>query len=320
MIQSREPQIDSTVRVVTPENIEFEYLIAGPFQRLPAFATDFALRAGILIALVILAATVGIPLAGDFGGMITAVVAMLGFFILSWLYGTVLEATFNGRTLGKALFGLRVISVDGRPINGSQAALRNFLRLCDLAPPISLTIFFNELPAASLLPSFFVGLSTMTLTRRMQRLGDLAAGTMVICESRRGYSRDLNPDDNRAFALAELVPATFQVTRTLAQAIGLFMERRRGLSVQRREEVAGTLARPLIHEFGLPADTGCDLLLCALYVRTYHSQEQRAAKLALARAGRIPQPVIPQAAIIEAYSSSDARPTGFRTDDRGARK
>jgi len=314
MIPSQAPQIDCAVRVVTPENIEFEYLIAGPFQRLPAFLTDFGLRSAILVALVILAATTGLPLGGDFGAMITAVVAMLGFFVLSWLYGTVLEATFNGRTLGKALFGLRVISVDGRPVNGSQAALRNFLRLCDLAPPISLTIFFSDLPAASILPSFFVGLSTMTLTKRMQRLGDLAAGTMVICEGRRGLSADLHPEDVRAFALAEAIPATFQVTRTLAQAIGLFMERRRGLSELRREEVAATLARPLILEFGLPADTGCDLLLCALYVRTYHSQEQRSAKLALSRATRSIPPTIPPAAIIEAYTSDSSRSPLYSRD------
>lgn len=279
MNQSTEQKIDCVVRVVTPENIEFEYLLAGPFQRLPAFLIDFAVRVAFFVAMLVIGLMVGIPLAGSVGLVAAWVLGFIGFFVLSWAYGAIMEAQFNGRTIGKILLGLRVISTDGRPINASQATIRNMLRLCDLMPPLSLTLFFPEAPPADAIPTFFVGLVAMTLTRRMQRIGDLAAGTMVVCDGRRGVSTNLQPEDARAFALAEYIPPTFQISRTLARTVGLYMERRRFLSPVRRQEIASNLAEPLLVQFELRPDTSADLLLCALYVRIYHSEQQRQAKL-----------------------------------------
>ena len=284
MNQTSHQKIDCVVRVVTPENIEFEYLLAGPFQRLPAFLVDFGIRGSIFLAVIIIGITMGIPLGGGLGMVVTSVLALLAFFVLSWLYGTLMETHFNGRTIGKTIFGLRVICSDGRPINGSQAALRNLLRLSDFMPPLSLTLFYPDAPPMNVIPTFFVGLLTMTLTARMQRLGDLAAGTMVVWDGRRGFNANLQPEDARAYALAELIPPTFQVSRTLARAVALYMERRRFLSPPRRHEISSNLAQPLLALFELRPDTSADLLLCAMYVRIYHSEEQRAAKLAAVRA------------------------------------
>lgn len=282
MNQTTEQKIDCVVRVVTPENIEFEYMLAGPFQRLPAFIIDFVLRTVLFFAAIIFGALIGIPALGT--PVASIFLGLLAFFLLSWLYGTLMEAHFNGRTVGKILIGLRVISSDGRPINGSQAALRNLLRLSDLMPPLSLTLIHPDAPPANIIPTFFVGLLTMTLTTRMQRLGDLAAGTMVVWDGRRGKNVNLQPEDARAYSLAELIPPTFQISRTLARAIALYMERRRFLSPARRHEIANNLAQPLLALFELQRDTSSDLLLCAMYVRIYHSAGQRAAKLAAVRA------------------------------------
>ena len=284
MNPTSEPKIDCTVRVVTPENIEFEYLLAGPFQRMPAYAIDWFLRTIVFVGLVS-AATWGIgPWLGNWGMAATATIGMLLFFVFSWLYGALMEAYCNGRTVGKILLRLRVISIDGRPINGSQATLRNMLRACDLLPPLSLTLFNPEAPAVSIIPTCLVGLLTMSLTSRMQRIGDMAAGTMVVWDGRRGFNVSLQPEDGRAFALAELIPPTFQVTQTLTHAVGLYMERRRFWSPHRREDVASILARPLIKLFELLPDTSYDLLLCAMYTRIYYDEEQRQAITASLRA------------------------------------
>jgi hypothetical protein len=135
----------------------------------------------------------------------------------------------------------------------------------------------------------------MTLTSRMQRLGDLAASTMVVWDGRRGFNVNLQPEDARAYALAELIPPTFQISRTLAHTVALYMERRRFLSVLRRQEIANNLAQPLMPLFELRPDTSSDLLLCAMYVRIYHSEQQRAAKLAAVRAVQSAQPLPPAA-------------------------
>lgn len=282
MLQPRQRKIDCVVSVVTPENIEFEYMVAGPFQRLPAFLIDIAVRISIFAFMIIMFSIMGIPLgAGAFA--FTFTVGLLSYFVLSWLYGTFMETRFNGRTVGKMAMKLRVISADGRPINGTQAALRNMLRLCDFMPPLTLTLLSPDAPAANVLPTCLVGLVAMTLTARMQRIGDLAANTMVVWEGRHGYNTNLQPEDPRAYSLSELIPPTFQVSRTLAKAIALYMERRIYLSVMRREEIAGNLAKPLLEMFELRADTSGDLLLCAIYVRIYQSEDQRMAKIQAAR-------------------------------------
>ncbi len=277
MLAPATDKLDCSTRVITPENIEFEYVLAGPFQRLPAFLIDLLIRICFLVAvqfvLAILSTFAGI------GSSMMTVVTLLGFFVLSWFYGIYFESHFNGRTPGKMFMNLRVISVDGRPIHATQAALRNLLRLADMCVLLPLRSLAEEGPMAYIIPTLCIGFASMTLTRRMQRLGDLAAGTMVISEAQRSPLRAMMPDDPRAFGLAELIPATFSANHSLAQAIGHYMENRQRVSIARREEIARHLADPLIRRFDLLPDTSADLLLCALYTRIFLSAEDRARGL-----------------------------------------
>lgn len=266
-------KIDCYVRVITPENIEFEYALAGPFQRLPAFLFDVGIRIIVFVGMLFIGGMVlsAVPI----GSSLVSVLGLLTYFLFSWFYGVFFETRFNGRTLGKMVFKLRAISTDGRPINASQAALRNLLRLADMNVLLSMQIFSPESPPFYVIPTMLVGLVSMTLTKRMQRIGDLAAGTMVVSEQPRQSPWNIQPEDLRAFGLAELIPANFQPSRTLAKTIGLFMENRKRLNPVRRNDVARHLADPLIRQFDLLPDTSPDLLLCALYVRTFLSDKQR---------------------------------------------
>ena len=281
MLHANKEKLDCLVRVITPENVEFEYALAGPFQRIPAYLFDLFVRvlafSGLMFFLGLFSMFV------PFAGTISTVAMILLFFVLYWFYGVYFESTFNGRTLGKMLFKLRVISTDGRPINGMQAALRNLLRLADTFPtPIT-------------------GLVCMAITGRFQRIGDLAAGTMVIVDRARRPPWDLQPDDPRAFGLAELVPPAFVANYTMTQTIGMYMETRRKLPMARRIEVARHLAGPLMKKFEMLPDTSPDLLLCALFVRIYMSEQQQAAgrdqlRQAQAKNGsKVPTPTIPTA-------------------------
>src|SRR5207248_456861 len=154
---------------------------------------------------------------------------------------------------------LRVLSETGQPINGMQATLRNLLRAADL-----------------LLPLF--GLLVMTLNRKYQRLGDLVAGTIVIVEERQWLTGVARLEDPRAIQLAAYLPPNFVVTRSMAKTLATYVERRRFFTPPRRREVARHLAVPLLDRFGLPPDTSYDLLLCALYYRTFiadRNQDER---------------------------------------------
>jgi uncharacterized RDD family membrane protein YckC len=265
MMAAQATQIDATVEVVTPENISFLYQTAGPFRRLPAFFLDLLVRtaifAGLTFALSILLSFAGLPNLAIAGAMII-------WFLVDWFYGGAFEALMNGQTPGKWMLGIRVLSINGRPINGIQAILRNVLRSVDMFPVLSIETLGVDAPIY-FIPTFMLSLVTMSVNRRFQRLGDIATGTMVVVEERRWLTGVAELDDDRAAQLASLLPTDFSISRSLAQSLSMYAERRRYFSAARRREVARHVAEPLLARFGFPADTGYDLLMCALYYRAF---------------------------------------------------
>lgn len=258
-------QLDSTIRVVTPENIAFRYQAAGPFRRLPAFLIDLALRWAVMFVLVIVLLFGGAILLGPFA----LVIGILAYFLLDWFYGGLFETFWNGQTPGKRLLGIRVLTIEGQPINAAQAILRNLLRYADMMPIVSLAPLLGEEGMPIFVPTCAVAVGVAMFNRRYQRLGDLVCGTMVIVEER-GWLRGVTRvEDPRVQQLSEILPLGFEVSRTMAQALSAYVERRRHFGPARQREIAKHLAAPLLVRFGLPADTNYDLMLCALYYRTF---------------------------------------------------
>lgn len=252
--------IDATTQVVTPENIAVHYRVAGPVRRSLSFLIDFA-----LYLLVMAVGTFAIGLTGIALGPLTVAAMALFGFLMYWFFFGAQEWMFRGRTLGKMALGLRVITIDGQPINGLQAIMRALLRLPDFLVPI-------------------VDLVTMSLNDRFQRLGDIVCGTVVVFDERQWLFGVAKLDDPRSVQLASYLPPDFEVTKSLAKALSTYVERRRFFSPPRRREVARHLAEPLLKRFGLPADTSYDLLLCALYYRAFIADrgedEKQAAAIA----------------------------------------
>jgi uncharacterized RDD family membrane protein YckC len=253
--------IDATIEVVTPENIAVHYRVAGPVRRALAFAIDMAIFCfiAVIAIIVILQFAAAISRGMAIGG------GAVFMFLMVWTFFGAQEALFNGRTVGKWILGLRVITVDGQPINALQAIMRTLLRLPDFAVPM-------------------IDLVTMSLNDRFQRLGDIVCGTVVVFEDRSWLFGVAKLDDPRAVQLAAYLPTDFEVTKSLAKALSTYVERRRFFSPPRRREVARHLAEPLLRKFGLPADTSYDLLLCAVYYRAFigdrNDDEQQAAAIA----------------------------------------
>lgn len=257
-------QLDATIEIVTPENIAFHYRVAGPFRRWPAFLLDIGIRIAIFLGSVFLLALIS-----SFGAGAPALgLILISWFLLDWFYGGLFETYMNGQTPGKWVMGIRVVTVEGRPINGLQAVLRNVLRVADTCPWLSVQVLGIPEPA-KILPTFVVGLVAMSLNRRFQRLGDLVCGTMVVIEERHWLTGVAKLDDPLVPQLAECLPADFRVSRSLAKTLATYVDRRRFFTAERRKEVAAHLALPLLERFGLPGDTSYDRLLCALYHRTF---------------------------------------------------
>ena len=264
-------QLDTTVEIVTPENISFRYALAGPFSRLRAYGIDLAIRFGAAIALAVGAGTVlGMMGLGGFGFGLT----LVGWFVLAFFYGGVFEAYWNGQTPGKRLVGIRVLTIDGRPINGVQAVLRNILRMADMLP-----FLFAE---AGLLGLYQVGLWTMIGNARFQRLGDLVCGTMVVVEESTGIAATAKFHAPQILEITNLIPPQYVPSRSLARALMAYVERRGQFSPQRRNELAQHLAGPLRTVFQMPADVPADALLCAAYQRWFgeRTEEETAPRAA----------------------------------------
>lgn len=275
-------QLDNQLRVETPENISFQYQLAGPFRRFAAYLLDVLISLGgfgiIVIAMWMIIGLLIAPLAANtafqpiidaIGGMANAFM-LVGAFFVFWFYGAYMETYYNGRTFGKMITGLRVTSTDGSAINAGKATLRNFFRWLDAMPSITPAFAFGiagwSFPP---LPLFAVGLISMMISRKYQRVGDLVAGTIVIVEERELTYSLAQFEDARVAKLAEHIPNDYNVSASMATALAEYVDRRRFLPYQRVAEVAAHLGELLVERFNMPADTNHDLLLCSLYYKIY---------------------------------------------------
>jgi uncharacterized RDD family membrane protein YckC len=243
---SNEP-LDCAVKIITPERISLVLPVAGPARRFVAYLLDQMLLAALVLAAVVVSLVLAM---GSIAGMGPALVA---YFVLNWGYGAFCEGIFNGQTLGKHVLGIRVVSERGIAITGAQAVIRNLVGVVD-----------------GLLPFFYqAGLASMILSGRFQRLGDMAAGTIVIIEERRTsrpITRVNNPDVD---ALLPWLPRRIAAGSKLARVVSDYVAQRRRFAPARRAEMAEHLAQPLRARYHIAANVAADVVLCAFYHRVF---------------------------------------------------
>ena len=248
-MSQRPRQLDSRIEIVTPENIAFHYTLAGPFRRLPAYLLDCTFRLMTLIVILVLALISGVSGAIDIG----LGVFFVAWFLLSWFYGGLFETLWNGQTPGKRLTRIRVLSIDGQPINAWQAILRNVLRDVDAMPMIGAGVEFA-------VPLYTLGLGGRDAEPPLRPLGRSGSrydrgGRTAFCARRAGTHRWLG----RGRAGSRL-PVNLVVRRSLARAMSVYISRRKLFSPARRYELALILADPLAKTWNLPAAIDPDLL------------------------------------------------------------
>jgi uncharacterized RDD family membrane protein YckC len=166
--ESAQNRLDTLQPIELAEGVEVRLRIAGPLKRGGALAIDLAIQwAFILLCSLILSLT-GIMV----GDLTTMGLILLMWFFVWWWYPVFFEAGPWGATFGKKILGLRVVQTSGSPISFGQAILRNFLRYADGMPFLGFGVMG--------IPTFGFGVAVLVATRRFQRFGDLAAGTVVI--------------------------------------------------------------------------------------------------------------------------------------------
>ncbi len=213
--------------IVTPEAVLLDFDTASVGSRTVAELLDLVVQGAALLLLLL---AVGLVSAGglEVGQTAAVIVVVLLAFLIVIGYPVAFETLWNGRTLGKAAMGLRVVTVEGGPIRFRHAAVRGIFGL------VELWIFYGSIAVIAILA-----------TRRNQRVGDLAAGTLVLRERQAAGRAQpvafLAPDGYEAYV------ASLDVVGLSAEQYGLirsFLLRLADLSPHARQAMAVRLANP----------------------------------------------------------------------------
>lgn len=151
---------DEYLNVHTPENVAFGYEVAGIGSRFLAALVDtiiILLLQGVV--LIVTAVVADVPALGSWFTVISGIIAIA----FLWGYYIFFEMVWNGQSPGKRLVKLRVIRNDGTPLTLTESLIRNLIRLVDLLPG-----------------TYGIGVVTMFIDRQSRRLGDIAAGVLVV--------------------------------------------------------------------------------------------------------------------------------------------
>ncbi|MEW5739315.1 MAG: RDD family protein [Myxococcota bacterium] len=255
--------LDGTHTVLTPEYVEFNFVLAGLMSRFLAWLIDTLIAAVIALG-VILVLSVSMTLFPGFGSALSFVV----WFLIDWGYMTFLELVWSGQTIGKRAMGLRVIQESGVRVGFYQSFLRALGRLIDRPIP---------------LPFYTVGAVFALFSARHQRLGDMLGGTIVVRERRlkipaalerpEGDTSLLNDSDFRA-----------RVGRLSAEEEAVLFNaalRREELGMEARLSLFATLARRLEEDLGFvkPAHLSDEklVLLVTAALAARNAQRRKAA-------------------------------------------
>jgi uncharacterized RDD family membrane protein YckC len=216
-------QFEDTTRIDTPEGISLELTLAGLGSRAVAQLIDTMLKVVAAIVLVWISSA-----AADSMLTVSGVVAVLLFTGL-FVYDIVLETFWGGRTVGKSATGLRVVRTDGSPITFFPSVTRNLMRIIDILPG-----------------PYGVGGMSILVTKANQRLGDLAAGTIVVRERAEAASIP-------AAAVSRALPPGFDATAITADQLALarhYLTRRGDLDSLTRRKLAVQVADALRPSLG----------------------------------------------------------------------
>jgi len=235
---------EDQLQIDTPENVAIAFPVAGIGSRFLAAIIDTLLIAGlqvlvnVTLVLAVLAFSEGDSLMGGVAaGWLVAAFGLLAF-VFFWGYYIFFDVVWNGQSPGKRIVGLRVIRQDGMPISLAESAIRNILRLVDFLPI-----------------SYGVGLVTMFFDRHARRLGDLAAGTLVVWDRKAEPLRQLISKPVAGGSAAQPEPgyqdlAFHRLERADVELAADFL--RRGDSLSNRYTLGLEIARSLLSKMGDP--------------------------------------------------------------------
>jgi uncharacterized membrane protein SpoIIM required for sporulation/uncharacterized RDD family membrane protein YckC len=238
-------RLSNTLDVETPELVVLSYTIAGVGSRAYAAIVDYAICFVIVVVAdlgitVFLAKTGGLVRSAS-GAFAISMIIVIQFAVL-WGYYVLFEALADGRTPGKRLQRLRVVRDGGYSVTFAASAVRNLLRIVDMQP----------------LFMYGVGIVSALLSESGKRLGDVAAGTIVVKEDFVRQPAVAAPTSGFSGARE---PATLHAALSGAEfeLLERFSQRQRELDPERRAQLAAQLAArlaPALTDYAGPTTAG----------------------------------------------------------------
>jgi len=227
------------VTVETPEHVEFSYEVAGLGSRFTAGLVDACIQgAGILALLVFF--WVGTE-ATSFAAYVESALRgalLLALFLFAWGYHLYFEVFRGGQSPGKRMFHLRVVAEGGYPVTLPRAAVRNLLRVVDVLP----------------IPYGIAGVC-MFIDPKGRRLGDLAAGTVVVRE--RGTGAPASVAAARALTAGDR-EGRRRLPPLEEEMVLAFLKRRERLTAEARGRLATFVAGRVATALGVDAGAAAD--------------------------------------------------------------
>ncbi|MFI5248394.1 MAG: stage II sporulation protein M [Gemmatimonadales bacterium] len=254
--------LDQRVDVETPEQVVLSYTIAGIASRGAAALIDYAVLSVMMLLLVLAL----VPFASRLRSMAwpLAIFTVVAFCIY-WGYYVLFEGLWDGQTPGKRQLGLRVVRDGGYSITFGASAVRNLVRFIDMQPGV-------------VFGAYSIGILSAVLSRSGKRLGDYAAGTIVVRERAVTISSGDSPPVSAGIASEPAGALAAALTDDEYALLDRYMARRNSLDVNRRAQFAEQLA--VRFRDRLPGVSGSDsAVLATLY------EHERAAR-ARGAAGR----------------------------------
>jgi uncharacterized RDD family membrane protein YckC len=214
-------ELDDRVTISTPEGLELEVQLAGLGSRFIAGMADVIIQLLLVVILILLTGV----LSG--GGKLDELAAVIGVFLAWFVYPIAFEVLARGRTPGKRLTHLRVVRDGGSAVDLQASAIRNFMRLIDG-------------PTLLFIPTVI----SIIATRRNQRPGDLAGGTLVVREQSDKPARDTGPPSGPLLPSWQIWDVS-AVTDADIATVRQFLARRGSLNPRARSDLARRLADSL---------------------------------------------------------------------------
>lgn len=221
------------IAVLSPEKTVLTYRLAGLGSRALAHFVDGLILLFVTYLMVMVLAVFGVMFGQEGAELATGVIIFLSS-LLPFAYFIFFEGCWNGQTLGKKMAGIRVRMADGTPVTFAAATARNLIRVADFLPLM-----------------YFIGIIAMFVNPKLQRIGDLVAGTIVTHETRAIASFSVAPHRVGIHPLEHLVGELRNMTDAQYNVLRRYCDRFPELPIEVQKHLTETVWLPMAEFLGV---------------------------------------------------------------------